>query len=300
MQSKVLSLDQLPELVPDGASVALGGAWFSNHPMAAVRQLIRSGRRRLKIVSVLGSIDVELLIAAGAVDELTFSMVTLEAFGLAPSFRRNAESSSLRLREVTALALNTAIEAAARNHTFLPFHGPESSDIPKMHPEFYGVVVCPFTGRRSMAVRALHPDVAIIHAKRADSDGDAQLDGTFGIDTELARAARRVIITCEELVSRSSIEATSHNVAIPGFLVDAVVVAEFGAHPTAHVPSYGLDAWEIMRYTRLASGRNSLIAELDVLRSESEVQYRARVLPDNREAVLRELVNQARVLSEPN
>ena len=131
MSDKIIELDRLAELVDDGASVALGGAWLCNHPMAAVRQLIRAGRRDLDLITVIGSIDADLLIAAGALRHLTFSMVTLEAFGLAPNLRRSVEGGNLAITELTALSMETALEAAGRNVPFMPFPGlgmPVTSD----------------------------------------------------------------------------------------------------------------------------------------------------------------------------
>jgi acyl CoA:acetate/3-ketoacid CoA transferase alpha subunit len=233
-------------------------------------------------------VDVDLLIGAGALRHLTFSMVTLEAFGLAPNFRRAIESGALDHREVSALALEVAIEAAARNVPFLPFPGLGTSDLIAANPDFYGTVRSTFDDTEVPAVRAVKPDVAIIHALRCDHLGNAQFDGTYGMDPELARAAGRVIVTCEELVDTEEIARTAHMTKVPGFLVDAVVEAPFGAHPCSHVPRYALDGWQMLEYARAASGAG-FDEYVETIRGETEAEYRARVLGDGRGAVLARL-----------
>jgi glutaconate CoA-transferase subunit A len=290
--SKVVALEQLPELVAPGETVALGGAWMSNHPMAAVRQLIRDGIGDLHVIDSLASIDVDLLIAAGLVRELTFSMVSLEAFGLAPHFRRAVQDGSLKINEVSGVAINVGFDAGARNVPFLPMGTLGSSELPQRVPDIISTVACPFTGDELLAIRAFTPDVAILHVLRADADGNAQVEGPLAIDPEIARASRRVIVTCEELVGRGEIAAQPASTHIPGFLVSAVIEAPFGAHPTTHVPRYGFDAWAIMDYAdRCAEGDGA--AYVQQLREESEADYRGRVLDDERRIVLASVADNA-------
>jgi glutaconate CoA-transferase subunit A len=293
--SKVVPLEKLREFVAPGQTVGLGGAWMSNHPMAAVRELIRAGLDELHVVDSLASIDIDLLVGAGLVRELTFSMVSLEAFGLAPHFRRAVQDGSLQINEISGVALNVALDAGAHNVPFLPMAELGGSQLPEMCPSGYGSVTCPFTGERLLAVRAINPDVALIHVRRADEEGNCQVDGPLASDPELARAAKRVVITCEELVSRADIAATPELTHIPGFLVHAVIEAPFGAHPTTHVPCYGFDAWAIMEYADVCAegGGPEYIARLQ---TETEADYRARVLDDERRAVLESIAGHARTL----
>jgi len=134
-------LEALGDLVDDGCSVAIGGGWFSNHPMAAVRQLVRSGRRGLHAYTVVGSVDVDLLVGAGVLGHLSFSMVTLEAFGLAPNVRRAIESGRLPFTELTGLGLLVGLEAQGRGVPFLPYRGPFGSDIPARYPDIHLALV---------------------------------------------------------------------------------------------------------------------------------------------------------------
>lgn len=295
MANKVVPLEKLPELIPDKASVAFGGGWFANHPMAAVRQLVRAGRTGLHAYTVVGSVDIDLMLAAGVIDHLSFSMVTLEAFGLSPHMRRAIEGGTVGFTEYTGLGILVGLEATGRGVPYLPYRGPFGSDIPARYPDLYATVACPFTGEELTAIRAIEPDVGIVHALRADAEGNAQWDGTSGPDVEMAKAAKTLIVTCEKIVPRDEIVATSHMTKVPGYYVDAVVEAPFGAHPTSHVPAYAIDAWQLMEYAGAAGGKD-FASYLDRLRSETEAEYRARVLGDRRGEVLAALVGQARTL----
>lgn len=292
---KVVPLENLGELVRDGESVAFGGGWFANHPMAAVRQLIRAGRTGIHAITVVGSVDMDLLAAAGTLGHLSFSMVTLEAFGLAPNVRKGIESGSLPFTEYTGLGLLIGLEAQGRGMPYLPYRGPFGSDIPGRYPEIYATTHCPFTGEQLTAVRALQPDVAIVHALRADAEGNAQWDGTSGPDVEMAKAAKRVIVTCEEVVDRQVIVDNAHMTKLPGYYVDAVIEAPFGAHPTSHVPRYAMDAWELMDYAAAASDPAAIAEYVAQIREETEEGYRDRVLK-GRDSVLSALVDAAEVI----
>lgn len=296
--NKIIELDEISGLIPEAATVAIGGSWFANHPMAAVRQLVRARRNDLHAIALLGSIDVDLLIGAGVLRHLTFSMVTMEAFGLSAQLRRSVEAGELPITEVPALSLQVALEAAGNDVPFLPLRGPVGSDLVSMHPELFARVRSPFDDDQDvLAVRAVRPDVAVLHATRCDRAGNVQCDGTYGQDVELARAADQVIVTCEEIVPTELIERDPHRTTIPGFLVDAVAEAPFGAHPTSHVPAYAMDAWKILDYQNAAIGDARQYGQiLEEIAEENEQQYRARVIGE-RAPVLRALADSGRTLT---
>lgn len=282
---KQVALSELPGLVPPGSTIGLGGAWMANHPMAAVRELLRARVGDLRLIGSLSSIDVDLLIGAGLVSELTFSMVSLEAYGLAPAFRRAAQENAITLHEVSGVAMNVALDAGAHQLPYLPMRDIGGSQLVEVSADHYHPVTCPFTGESLLAIRAINPDIALIHVRRADRSGNCQVDGPLANDPELARAARRVIVTCEQIVDRVEIASAPATTHIPGFLVEAVIEAPFGAHPTSHVPAYGFDAWAVMDYADAWQAGDG-DAYLDALAAEDEAGYRARVLDDERRDVL--------------
>jgi len=294
-EDKTIPIARLSEFVSSGQELALGGAWLSNHPMAAVRQLLRDRVDDLRVISTLASIEAEILIAGGAVRGLTFSMMSLEAYGLAPSFRRAAETGAIDLRELSGVAMNVAFEAGARRLPYLPMRDLGGSEIPTLNEDFYREIECPYTGERLLAVRAFEPEVAIVHATRADPQGNAQVDAPLSNDAEIARAARTVIVTCEELVDPQVIATNPSSTHIPGFLVDAVIEVPFGAHPTSHIPRYVTDGWNFVEYVdAYAAGEGS--AEVSRLREESEDDYRERVAGPERRVILGSLATGAPAL----
>jgi glutaconate CoA-transferase subunit A len=297
--NKITHLERLPELVGDGAVVAFGGGWFANHPMAAVRELVRARRTDIHGLALLGSVDVDLMVGAGVLRHLTFSMVTLEAMGLAQNFRRAVQAGELPITEIPALSLQVALEAGGQSVPFMPVRGPIGSDLVAQNPEVFGTARTSFGDEDVMVVKAIRPDVAIIHALRCDRLGNVQFDGTYSQDPELAAASDTVIVTCEEIVDSSEIAAQSHLTKIPGFLVDHVIEAPFGAHPCSHVPRYAQDAWEILEYQKAAmAGGDAYAAYVDRIRGETEAEYRERVLAGDRDRVLAALAEAGPTLQE--
>lgn len=270
-QNKVGKLEDIAGLIKNGDSVAIGGAWLCSHPMAIVRQIIRSGIKNLHVMTILGSIDVDLLVGAGCVDKLTFSFVSMESFGMAHNFRRALETGTIECDEITGLALIVGFEATGRGVPFLPYRGPFGSDCVKRHPEFYRRATCPFTGEEMLAVPAIKPDVAIIHAQRADPAGNIQIEGTGGSDLELAKAAKTVIVSVEEVVPREVIMENPYKTKIPRIFVDMVIEAPLGAHPTSAIPDYISDPWHLIDYSEMsAAGKFDQYLEQYVMKSEED------------------------------
>lgn len=275
---KRVALEELGDLVPDGATVGLGGAWLSSHPLAAVRELVRRGRRHLHVVSLTGSLDVDVLMGAGAADALSFCFVSLGPFGLAPCLRRAVADGTLALDEHTGHGITTALEAAARRLDFLPFYGPIGTSLAERYP----TIASPVGGAPVQVAAALPLDVAILHAEAATPEGHALLSGSGGVDLPLARAAARVVVTAERIVERLS---ASGNRYLPAPEVHHVVEAPWGAHPLASVPDYALDWRALLDYADAAASSEGfagwLQAELAVPESE-----RARRLPARRRRAL--------------
>lgn len=272
-QNKVGKLTEIGRFIRDGDSVAIGGAWLSSHPMALVRQIIRSGIKNLHVMTILGSVDIDLLVGAGCVERLMFSFVSMEAYGLPPNFRRAIEKGNLKYDEISGLAIIIGFEATGRGVPFLPYRGPFGSDLLKQRPEFYKRIACPFTGEELMAVPAINPDVAIIHAQRADPAGNIQIEGTAGSDLELAKAAKRVIVTVEEIVSTDVLRENPFKTKIPRFYVDMVIEQPFGAHPTSLVPTYVADPWHMMTYMDMAAKPDTFTNYMDQFVMKSEDEY---------------------------
>jgi glutaconate CoA-transferase subunit A len=173
------------------------------------------------------------LIGAGCVKKIIASWVGNVAAGLGHNYRRAAESGiphPIEIEEHSNFTIGLGLHAAATGLPFMPTKSIRGSDISR-GPQF-GSVKCPFTGEELLAVKAISPDVAILHVQRADREGNAHAWGNLGVMKEAAFAAKKVILTCEEIVDHDVILSDPNRTLIPGFLVSSVVHQPFGSHPS--------------------------------------------------------------------
>jgi len=231
LREKVTSLEAAAALVPDGASVGIGGSTLSRTPLAMIWALIRAGRRDLHCVRSISSSEGELLFAAGASRHLLTSWFSLGiVWGVSRIMRAYVESGRARFEEWSHLAIGMRFRAGAMGVPFLPMRSMLGSDVIAQLPDTR-VIDCPFTGDKLVLVPALNPDVALIHVQRCDAFGNAQIDGLPFMDLDLALAANRVILTTERIVANDQIRRRPDRTKIPFFAVDAVVEVPFGAAP---------------------------------------------------------------------
>ncbi len=235
--------EAVERLVPPGAVVGVGGMHMTAAPMALVRELVRQRVpvRRL-VTSPSASIQADLLIAAGQVTEIVSPYVGFEHLGLAPCFRRAVEKGHLRVLECDEGSLTHALYAGAGG---IPFAccppGLDLTGIPGVNPELFREVEDPFTGERRWAVRAIRPDVTLLSCREAAPDGTVWFGRFPFTDRLLALAARRLVVQVERLAEPGSMAGRAPGETIPGFLVNAVVVAPGGCHPTASPGEYERD-----------------------------------------------------------
>lgn len=277
-RDKLVELDRAAALVTDGALVALGGGLSARLPMALVRELVRQGTRRLHVIGSAHGIDVDLLIAAGALAVCEESYVGFEQdFGLAPAYRRAAQDGSVEIRESCCGTMLTQLRAAEFGLPFLPVRGVKGSDILRLHPE-YGQVTCPFTGETLVAVPPLRPEFLLVHAPFGDRQGNLHLEQPYVLDERFAAVARDVIATVERITSTEEVVAAG--VTIPAHQVTAVSEVPFGAHPTSCYPDYAYDRAHLETYVRAATDGGSALAEYlesFVTGSPTEEAYRKAI-----------------------
>lgn len=270
---KLADLATAARMVADDSVVALGGGLSARLPMALVRQLIRNGTRGLHVVGSAHSIDVDMLVAAGTVAISEESYVGYEQdHGLAPAFRRAAETGAIEVRESCCDTILTQLRAAEMGLPFLPVRGIKGTDILALHPE-YGEVTCPFTGERMMAVPALSPDYALIHAPMGDRSGNLSIDQPYVLDERFAVASGAVIATVDRIVSTAELDRAG--VVIPGYRVAAVVETPFGAHPTSSYPNYAYDRDHLSRWVDVARSQDTVDLYLErYVTGADEAEYR--------------------------
>jgi len=242
MAIPTVSLDEIAEQVPDGAVVGLGGAGLQRKPMAAARALVAAGRSELTLVSFLGSLDVELLLAAGAVKTLHSAGVALDGAGLAPRYRFGRQEQTFEFVEWSEGTLLCALQATARGVPSLPTWTGLDTDLPALNPNVREAAD-PFTGEPVTQVCALALDIAILHVPAVDARGNVYVEGDFGMDGALARAARRVYVCHEQTVADDPRRAVLSRI-----WVDGVASAPGGAWPTGCHPHYGADLSTVSRW----------------------------------------------------
>lgn len=239
--SKTTSMHGAVGHVADGAIVALGGNVLHRSPSAAVREIVRQGRRGLQVIKTAGGYDVDLLAQAGAIAAVWAGYVGYEnEFGLATHYRRAVERGEVQAREHTCYSVITALRAASYGVGYLPMNGLWGSELLERRPEDFRVVDDPFGQGPVVAVRAIRPDVAIVHVQQVDTDGNCRITGTLFEDVLMVSAARLAIVTAEEVVQVGTIPPEA--VTIPGHLVTHVVNAPGGAKPASCHGYYGIDA----------------------------------------------------------
>jgi glutaconate CoA-transferase subunit A len=206
--------------VSDGCTLGIGGLHFHNTPMALVREVIRQQRRLGCLVPPIdGSINADQLIGAGLVEEVQVAFLGLELFGLAPRFRAAAEAGRLRVRDCDEAGFAFGLAAAAAGQPFASLPAgflPESDDAPtvlSVNSHDYAVIEDPFTGVRHPVVRAIAPDVALVHCRFIDGRGNCGFLGGTHLDVELAKASRVCVIQAEEEVSELPSACRGH---LPG------------------------------------------------------------------------------------
>ena len=250
MSGKVVTMKEaVASFVKDGSTVVIEG--FTHLIcFAAAHEIIRQKRRDLTLCRLTPDLVYDQLIAAGCARKLVFSWAGNPGVGSLHALRRAAEGrpGSLELEEYSHFGMVARLQAGASNLPFGVLRNYMGTDLPKANPRIK-TVTCPYTGEVLATVPALRPDVTIVHAQRADAQGNTQIWGLLGVQKEAAFASKHVIVVVEELVDEKVIRSDPNRTVIPAPIVSAVVVEPFGAHPSFSQGYYDRDndfyvAWE--------------------------------------------------------
>src|SRR3712207_2890661 len=232
MVDKIVGLrEAVAESINDGDSVALEG--FTHLiPFAAAHEIIRQKRRHLTLIRMTPDLIYDQLIGMGCADKLIFSWGGNPGVGSLHRFRDAVEKGwphPLKIEEHSHAGMANRYVAGASNLPFAVLRGYVGTDLPKVTSTIASIR-CPFTGEELVAVPAINPDVALVHAQQADRRGNVALWGIVGIQKEAVLSAKRAIVTVEEVVDE--FEPRPFQVVVPSVAVDAVAVVPRGAHPS--------------------------------------------------------------------
>jgi len=283
--------EAIAQYVPDGAILACGGFGHVRVSMAAIYEIVRQHKRDLIFCGKTAVHDSDILIAAGCVNciEVAYAFGH-ELRGLSPASRRAVESGRCRVAaEISNASYQWRFLAAAMGLPFIPARVMLGTDT-LAHSSAH-VIEDPFSGKPLCLLPACYPDVVLMHVHRCDRYGNAQIDGIVIEDFELARAARRLILTTEEIVDEDVIRSQPWRTLIPYYLVDAVVEVRYGAHPTLMPDRYYFDEDHIGEWLHLSKTGEGAAEYLDryVYAVESFGEYLELIGGEERMETLRQV-----------
>jgi glutaconate CoA-transferase subunit A len=259
--ARFLSLGEaVEEVLRDGDSVAMEG--FTHLiPFAAGHEVIRQGRKHLTLIRMTPDLIYDQLVGMGCADKMVFSWTGNPGVGSLHRVRDAVENGwpqPLALEEHSHAAMANAYEAGAAGLPCAIFRGYVGVDFPKVNPNIRRVA-CPFTGEELAAVPALNPDVAVIHALRADRAGNVLIEGIVGIQKQVVLAAKRSLVTVEEIVDDFG-ERSPNTVILPSWTVGAIACVPGGAHPSYAHGYYKRDNAYYKAWDAIARERDGFLA----------------------------------------
>ncbi len=306
-QNKCMDLQAaIKAYVPDGAHISIGGFTINRNPMAAVYEIIRQRKKDLHLYAHSNGHGADELIGGGCISRLEI------AYGgsgrLAPTwirFRKAVQEGSLPVEDYSNYQMTLRFMAGAMGVPFLPTRSSLGTDIvnrwgfdieqrkedPKLPNDKLIVMDNPFgdwaDAPKLVLVPAINPDVTIIHVQKADATGLARIRGLTFADVEQAKAARHLIVTCEELLKPGVLKEQPDSNQIPPFCVDAVVQVPHGAYPTACYGSYDYDPVYLNRYKETAPDdkRHHAYLEEFVFGTETHAELIEKIAPEQLQAI---------------
>lgn len=245
--NKQISLEEAAKLLKTGEKLALGGMVLYRRPVAFVRQVLQRSPAPsgLTLLAFTASFESDLLVGAGLITHVQTCYFGLEAYGLAPMFSSAVPAGKLTVIEETEASICFGLRATLAGVGFMPGQGWLGTDLLSARPDIK-TIRDPYTDQELAAFPSVKCDVAVIHALKADREGNAILGGNLAIDLELAQIADRTIITAEEIVDQ-----LTGPIDLSGVAVTAVAAAPRGAWPTSCHPIYPVDGGEILHYSEV-------------------------------------------------
>ena len=243
--------------IPDGSLIALGGFAIARNVLTVVHELIRQQKKNLTLSQCVMGMDTDLLVGAGLVSRLIVGGGSLDKFGLVQCVNRARDNREIVSLDMTSLSVCFSYLAGALGLSFIPIKSMMASEVLARleagpGAEYVRRILCPFTGEEYVALKALTPDVALVHVQAADEDGNCHIHGPKWENEEQAKAARRIIIIAEELAPAGLFRQHPARTVIPAHRVEAVIHQPFGAHPTAVYGCYDYDSEHLELYVKHA------------------------------------------------
>lgn len=239
--SKLMSLSQAVEMIYDNDVVGIGGNVLHRAPMALVREIARQHKKGLHLVKTAGAMDVDLLCLAECVSSVDAGFISYESeYSLAGHYRKAVQNGQVKGNEHACYTVISALRAASAGIPFMPVKGLQISDLIHVN-DYFTKIQDPFSGEMITVVKAISPDVAILHVQEADANGNARIIGPKYEDVLFSRAAKKVIISAETIVPETKFAYSQEKADIPHFLVAGVVHMPKGAAPCSCPSKYDIN-----------------------------------------------------------
>lgn len=260
-RDKLCSLEDAVRSISDGDMILCGGEFNARAPVAVIREMIRQGKKNLRLVGHASGIVLDLACASGMVAEIQLTRLSFERqFGNAFNYRRAVEGGKIKSRDQCCGVINQQLRASGIGLAWMPVNPHiQYTDFPKLHPEWKLMDDPYYPGRKIMLVPKLSPNAYIVHVHKADPAGNFMVEHQGFNEVLYSKAADRVIVTAEEIVTPEELKHGSglvfpphFNPNYPYFKVSHVVHLPFGAHPTHCYPYYTYDRQHIEEYQSYA------------------------------------------------
>ena len=240
LSSKFKSLNHLSGLIKNNTSIGIGGHHFARLPIALINNLLKNKPKNLEFISWSGGLALELFLQKNEVKKIQICFSSLYIFGLAPLFRKTCENKKIEVIDWSALGLIKALRAGQQNIDSEIFQYPWGSDLP-IKTKFCKKFKDPISKNQVAIVPSLKIDNFLLHASRADEDGNVEILGPRALDTIMAGASKQVIVTVDEVVSRDILAREKKGSLISKNFIKAIAHIPYGAYPTSSVPYYITD-----------------------------------------------------------
>lgn len=260
--SKLIPLSEaIKEFVNDGDLIYAAG--FTHLiPFAAGHEIIRQRKKDLTLARATPDLIYDQMVAAGTARKVIFSYMGNPGVGSLRIVRAELEAGRLEWEEYSHFGMISRLQAGATGLPFMPMNPTAALDLEVANP-LYRTVKDPYSGGEVVVVPALLPDIAIVHVQRCDAEGNAQIWGIIGEQKEAAFAAKRVILTAEDIVDESIIRSDPNRTLIPGFIVDAVCHVPFCSHPSYTQGYYDRDNAFYLEWDKISQDRAAVQSWLD-------------------------------------
>lgn|SRR5699024_1187334 len=279
MDSKIDSLSNAVSIINNKSHISFSGFAHSIAPMAFVREMIRQRRQDLEISAVGEAWAVDMLSGAGLLSKVRLSNFMFEGWGRCHNFSREVEEGNIEVEDYSHYGMINKFLAGSMGIPFLPTKVMNGTDIVNVETidksNKFKEYTCPFSKEKVILLPKIQPDFAIIHSSRADKNGNIQLFGISSSTEEIAKAAKYVIVTTEEIVEEEVIRKNPSNTILPGFLIDKVVHVPYGAHPSGMYQYYDYDVEHIDIYIKASKTKKDFNKYLQnyVFNCENHLQY---------------------------